>query len=83
VTQEAEIRRITVWSLPGQIVCKTLSRTNPTQEKRAGRVAQDISPEFKPQYHTKKEGCGLILFRHFSFYPGLSSKWQTEACFKN
>jgi hypothetical protein len=40
-TQEAEIRRITVQSQPGQIT------------KRAGRVAQDVGPEFKPQYSQK------------------------------
>jgi hypothetical protein len=32
-TQEAEIRRIKVWSQPGQIVRKTLSRKNPSQKK--------------------------------------------------
>jgi hypothetical protein len=52
-TQEAEIRRITVRSQPGQIVCKTLSRKNPSQ-KRTGGMAQGIGPEFKPQYHKKK-----------------------------
>jgi hypothetical protein len=36
----------------GQIVHKTLSQINPSQ-KRAGGVAQDVSPEFKPQYHKK------------------------------
>jgi hypothetical protein len=45
-TQEAEIRRITVWRQPGQIVCKTLSWKNPSQ-KRAGGVAQGVGPEFK------------------------------------
>jgi hypothetical protein len=33
-TQEAEVRRITVLSQPGQIVCKTLSQRNPSQRKR-------------------------------------------------
>jgi hypothetical protein len=37
-----------VESQPGQIVCKTLSRKNPSR-KRAGGVAQDESPEFKHQ----------------------------------
>jgi hypothetical protein len=32
-TQEAEIRRITVWSQPVQIVHKTLSRRYPSQKK--------------------------------------------------
>jgi hypothetical protein len=58
-TQEAEIRRITVRSQPRQIVYKILSLKLPSQ-KRAGGVAQDIGPEFKPQYHKKKKkkrGC--------------------------
>jgi hypothetical protein len=40
-TQEAEIRRILVWSQFRQIVCETLSQKNPTQ-KWAGRVAQAV-----------------------------------------
>jgi hypothetical protein len=32
-TQEAEIRRIEVWSQPRQAVCKTLSQKNPPQKK--------------------------------------------------
>jgi hypothetical protein len=51
-TQEAENNRIMVQSQPGQIVLETLSRKNPSQ-KRAGGVAQDVGPEFKPQYHKK------------------------------
>jgi hypothetical protein len=46
-TQEAEIRRITVWSQPGKIVPKTLSGKNPSQ-KGFGGVAQGVGPEFKP-----------------------------------
>jgi hypothetical protein len=38
-TQEAEIRRITVRSQPGKIVCETLSPKKPSQ-KTAGGVAQ-------------------------------------------
>jgi hypothetical protein len=52
-TQEAEIRRITVRSQPRQIVLETLSQKNPLH-KRAGGVAQGVSPEFKSQYHKKK-----------------------------
>jgi hypothetical protein len=48
-TQEAEIRRTAAQNQHGQIVCGTLSRKNPSQ-KRAGGVAQGVSPEFKPQY---------------------------------
>jgi hypothetical protein len=47
-TQEAEIRRIMVWSQPGQIVHETLSRKNPSQ-KGAGRVAHGVGPEYKSQ----------------------------------
>jgi hypothetical protein len=53
-TQEAEIRRITVQSQSGLIVCKTLSQKY-LNTKRAGGVAQGVGPEFKPQYHKKKK----------------------------
>jgi hypothetical protein len=56
--QEAEIRRITVQSQPGQIECDTQSRKNPAQ-KRAGGVTQGIGPEFKPQYYQKKKKSAL------------------------
>jgi hypothetical protein len=47
-TQEVEIRRIVVWSQPGQIICEPLSQINPSQTK-AGGVAEGVGPEFKPQ----------------------------------
>jgi hypothetical protein len=50
-TQEAEIRRIKVWSQPKQIVHKTISN-NPSQRK-AGKVAEGVGPEFEPQYCKK------------------------------
>jgi hypothetical protein len=53
-TQEAEIRRISVQSQPGQIVRETLSLKNPSQKRPSG-VAQDVCPEFKPQYCQKKK----------------------------
>jgi hypothetical protein len=53
--QEAEIRRIVVWSQPGQIVCETLSRKNPHHKKRSGGVAEGVGPEFKAQYRRKKK----------------------------
>jgi hypothetical protein len=61
-TQEAEIRRIVVQRQPRKIVLKTLSWKYPSQnktkqnkkKKRAGRVVQGMGPEFKPQYHKKK-----------------------------
>jgi hypothetical protein len=46
-TQEAEIKRIVVQSMPGQIVLEPLSRKNPPQ-KRADEVTQGENPEFKP-----------------------------------
>jgi hypothetical protein len=48
-TQEAEIKKIAVQSLPRQIVRETLFQKNPSQ-KKAGGVAQGVGPEFKPQY---------------------------------
>jgi hypothetical protein len=47
-TQEAEIRRTTVQSQPGQIVPEILAQKNPTQ-KKAGGVAQGVGSAFKPQ----------------------------------
>jgi hypothetical protein len=43
-TQEAEMRRIAVWSQAGQIAHETLSQKNPSQKKGGGtgRVAQVI-----------------------------------------
>jgi hypothetical protein len=63
-TQEEQIRRITVQSQPGQIVCETLSQKNPSQ-KRAGGVAQGEGPEFKPQYckKKKKEICHNVILK--------------------
>jgi hypothetical protein len=54
-TQEAEIRRITVRSQPGQIARETLSWNSSSQKKRAGWVAQGVGPEFKLQYWKKKK----------------------------
>jgi hypothetical protein len=52
--EEAEVRRITVESQPGQIVQEPLSQKNPSQ-KRAGSIDQCEHPEFKPQYCQKKK----------------------------
>jgi hypothetical protein len=60
-TQEAEIRRITARSQPGQIVRETLSQKNPLKKNRAGRVAQGSGPEFKPQYHKKKKKSFVLI----------------------
>jgi hypothetical protein len=51
-----QMRRITVQSQPGQIVCEISSGKNPP-EKRASGVVQG---EFKPQYHIKKEKTGMV-----------------------
>jgi hypothetical protein len=65
-TEEAEIRRIVVQRQPRQIVCETLSWKYLTQ-KRAGRVAQDVGPEFKT--HTAKQKkwkwSWLCLLQHY------------------
>jgi hypothetical protein len=53
-TQEAENRRITVQSQPGQIVHETLSQKNSSQ-KWAGGVAQGEGPKVKPQHLTHKK----------------------------
>jgi hypothetical protein len=55
-TQEAEIRRIVVWSQARANSSKILSRKNPSQ-KRAGGVTQNsgVGPEFKPQYCKKNK----------------------------
>jgi hypothetical protein len=53
VTQEAEIRRITVQS-PRQIVQETLSQKT-LHKNRAGGVAQVEGPEFKTQFHKRKK----------------------------
>jgi hypothetical protein len=53
-TREAEIRRIKVRSQPRQIVSETLPQKKKKSQKRAGRVAQGVGPEFKLQYHKKK-----------------------------
>jgi predicted P-loop ATPase len=56
-TQEAEIRRIKSQSQPRQIVHETLSQNDQSQ-KRTGVVAQGVGPEFKPQYHKKRQWGG-------------------------
>jgi hypothetical protein len=53
-TQEAEIRKITVWSQPRLIVHESLSRKT-LHKKGAGGMAQSVGTEFKPRYHTKQQ----------------------------
>jgi hypothetical protein len=54
-TQEAESKRITLPSQPGQIVLQTLSQTTNPSQKGAGGVTQGVGPEFKPQYCKKRK----------------------------
>jgi hypothetical protein len=54
-TQEAEIRRIEVQSQPGQNSFRDPIWKKTHHKKRTGRVAQGVGPEFKPQYHKKKD----------------------------
>jgi hypothetical protein len=70
----AEIRRIAVQSQPREIVCKTLSRKNPSQE-RAGGLAQGVGSEFKPyptytQTHTHIHSQKLYR----------SQQWMAHTC---
>jgi hypothetical protein len=63
-TQKAELRRITVQSQPGKIVCKTLSQQT-LHKNRAGGVTQGKGPQFKTQDHPpskkkKKTNTGLL-----------------------
>jgi hypothetical protein len=45
-------------------------------KKRAGGVAQDVGPEFKPQYHKKKE-----KLTQNGFAPKFKSKTQNSKMF--
>jgi hypothetical protein len=54
-TQEEEIQRIMVQSQPRQIVCETLS-WKIFHKNKAGGVAQNEGPEFKPST-AKKSKC--------------------------
>jgi hypothetical protein len=50
-----------VRSQPRQIVHETVSKKIPSQ-KRAGEVAQDVDPEFKPSTtQTQKEKCRILF----------------------
>jgi hypothetical protein len=53
-TQEAEIKRILIRSLTGQIVHETISPKHPSQ-KRAGGMTQGVDPEFKTPGLPKKK----------------------------
>jgi hypothetical protein len=59
-TQEAETRRITIQSQPGQIVQEILSQKSSSQ-KWAGSVAQGWGPEFRPQYCKGKKASESTL----------------------
>jgi hypothetical protein len=65
-TQEAEIRRIMVWSQAWVNSSETLSLKNPSHKKKSGGVAQGVGPEFKPQ-STKKEEKDCNNFSGYSF----------------
>jgi hypothetical protein len=60
-TQEEEIRRITVRSQPGEIVCKTLSGKT-LHKTRASGVAQREGLQFKSQYLKKQANNSLLRF---------------------
>jgi hypothetical protein len=62
-TQEAEIRRIIVWSQPKQIAGEILSRKNPSL-KKAGGAAQSVGPEFKSQTCQKRKNKSTHLWNY-------------------
>jgi hypothetical protein len=63
-TQEAAIR-IAIRTQPGEIGNPYLIKKN-RHKKRAGGVAQDVGPEFKPQYRKeKKKPASLVLLPSF------------------
>jgi hypothetical protein len=51
-----------VWSQPRQIVPQDPILEIPNT--RAGGVAQDVGPEFKPQYHKKNDFWPAVLSVH-------------------
>jgi hypothetical protein len=54
-TQEAEIRKITILSQPGQIVHKTLSQKNPSQKKRPVEWLKVYALHSNPRSTKKKK----------------------------
>jgi hypothetical protein len=72
-TQEAEIRRITVWSKARQIVCKTLSRGKNPSQKSAGRVARFVVPSSTPS--TAKNKTSEVSYWLLADFECLN-KWQ-------
>jgi hypothetical protein len=64
-TWEAEIRRVTVQSQPIQFKANSLRgpiSKKTYHKKRAGRVAEGVSIEFKPQYHKKQTNKKKLRF---------------------
>jgi hypothetical protein len=65
-----------VQSQPREIVCKTLSQKSLSQ-KWADRQAQDVCPEFKPQYHkNKKESRRVPLLNGYRVSLLQDEKYQ-------
>jgi hypothetical protein len=56
------IRRIEVQSQPRQIVGETLFQKKKNHKKRAGRMAQGVDSEFKPQYQKRKSRNNFNVF---------------------
>jgi hypothetical protein len=69
-TWEAEIRRITIRSQPGQIAHKTLCQKKKENhhKNRAGGVTQDEGPELKHSTEKKKDATAELQQR--SLKPG-------------
>jgi hypothetical protein len=55
-TQEAKIRKITVWSQPREVVQETLSQKK-NHKIKGGGVAQGVDFEFKPHWKKNIANC--------------------------
>jgi hypothetical protein len=79
-TQEAEVRKIEVWSQPGKIVYETPSQKKISQKKAGG--AQGIGPHLKPQYCKTKNVC-ICLVSHWSLFEINNSNKINYQSFSN
>jgi hypothetical protein len=63
-TQETEIRKITVQSQPGQIVCKTLSQKNPSQKWLVEWLKVKALGS-NPSTEKKKKAAKVVVTSHY------------------
>jgi hypothetical protein len=75
-----EIRRIVVRSQPGQIVRDSLSQKKNPSQKKAGGVAQDVGPEYKPQYNQEKKNSNPSTTKKKNFFGmGAGQNWHLNS----